>query len=265
MEDLKEVGRLQFRGRFKAGMDESHKTFIDDNDSRETYESWEACLTEGVRTRRVDKEVPDVVQQMHEESLSEGRDILKSQDEEQKKRWLDKSGTDWSGAFGHDPKAYVDYPSRKKRREPGVNPPVHDPHHPSENEHSTDDDEDISETDSEPDLGIQDAGNTEHFNRRGQNAGQSNGGSNEHPGAGCDSMSTTETNATDASLDTLSTKDVNKQNKRTEERKHRGLMQWKPARNAKFASDGGKMGLRKIKNKFTGGLDGRQPDTETGE
>jgi hypothetical protein len=262
LEDLKEVGRLQFRGRFKAGMDESHKTFISDNDSRETYETWEACLTEGVRTRRVDKEVPDVVQQMHEESLSEGRDVLKSQNEDEKKRWLDKSGTDWSGAFGHDPKAYVDYPSKKKRREPGADPPVHDPHHPSENEYSTDEENDISDTDSEPDLGIQDAGNTEHFTRRGQAAGDSGGDQNGAPRA---SMSTTETSATDASLETLSSKDVNKQNKRTEERKHRGVMQWKPARNAKFAADGGKLGLRKLKHKITGGLEGRQPDTETGQ
>lgn len=38
LEDLKEVGRLPFRARFKAGTDESHEAFITDNDSRETYE-----------------------------------------------------------------------------------------------------------------------------------------------------------------------------------------------------------------------------------
>ncbi|KAK5276953.1 hypothetical protein LTR16_010464, partial [Cryomyces antarcticus] len=50
LEDLKEVGRLQFRGRFKAGIDESHEHFVTDNDTRETFETWEACLAEGVRT-----------------------------------------------------------------------------------------------------------------------------------------------------------------------------------------------------------------------
>lgn len=41
-------------------------------------------------------------------------------------------------------------------------------------------------------------------------------------------------------------------------------MQWKPARNAKFAIDEGKIGLKKLKSKVTGGLDGRQPGVETG-
>lgn len=39
LEDLKEVGRLPFRTRFKAGTGESHEAFITDNDSRETYET----------------------------------------------------------------------------------------------------------------------------------------------------------------------------------------------------------------------------------
>jgi len=41
------------------------------------------------------------------------------------------------------------------------------------------------------------------------------------------------------------------------------LMQWKPARNAKFAKDEAKLGIRKLKNKLVGGLNGRQPDVET--
>jgi hypothetical protein len=261
MSDLKEVGRLQFCGRFKAGMDESHKTFISDNDSRETYETWEACLTEGVRTRKVDKEVPDVVQQMHEDSLSEGRDVLKAQDELEKQKWLDKSGTDWSGAFGQDPKAFVDGPTKKKRREPGVNAPLHDPHHPSSDEHSTDE-EDILDTDSEPDLGIQTGDNTDHFTRRGE-APSSDDTQNGKPLSSVQSATTFDTTTRDQSLE-MSSKDVNQQNRRTEQRKHRGLMQWKPARNAKFTADEGKLGLKKLKNRLTGGLEGRQPDVETG-
>lgn len=49
----------------------------------------------------------DVVQQLHEESLTEGRDILKTENEKEKQKWLNKSGTDWSGAFGENPKDYV--------------------------------------------------------------------------------------------------------------------------------------------------------------
>jgi Ca2+-dependent lipid-binding protein len=36
---IEEVGRLQFRGRFKVGMDEDHSNFVTDNDSRETQET----------------------------------------------------------------------------------------------------------------------------------------------------------------------------------------------------------------------------------
>jgi Ca2+-dependent lipid-binding protein len=238
LEDLKEVGRLQFRGRFKAGMDESHETFITDNDSRETYESWEACLAEGVRQRKVDKEMPDVVQQLHEDSLTEGRDILQSADDDEKKKWLTKSGTDWSGAFGQDPKAYVDS-TGKKRREPGAEEPLHDPHHPSSDEDNEDDEDDT--TSSDDDLGIQDANNTGDGSREGA------------------SLETARTTGSSASGD------VNKANKRTEQRKQRGMMQWKPARNAKFAKDQGKLGLKKLKSRITGGLDGRQPGVETGK
>lgn len=153
LDDLEEVGRLQFRGRFKAGMDESHEQYVVDNPSRETYETWEACLTEGVRTRKVEKELPDRVQQLHNESLTEGRDILKNANAEEKRKWLAKDGADWSGAFGHDPKAYLDTNGRK-RREPGRDSPLHDPFHPSSDEDH--DDSDV-ESESASDLGIEDA------------------------------------------------------------------------------------------------------------
>lgn len=84
LEDIQEVGRLQFRGRFKAGMDETHEAFISDNNTRETFETWEACLAEGVRQKIVEKEVPEVIQQLHDESLVEARDVLKNADEDRK-------------------------------------------------------------------------------------------------------------------------------------------------------------------------------------
>jgi hypothetical protein len=256
LDDLQEVGRLQFRARFKPGTDESHQAFVTDTDSRETYETFEACLAEGVRTRKVEQEVPDRVQELHEKSLTQGRDILKAADEKEKKRWLTKSGEDWSGAFGHDPKAYMDTKGNK-RREPGVEDPLHDPYHPSDNE--ANDDDGYGSSDSSSDLGIQDADNA-------GNAENMNGG----PANTRDSSTTGRTNDTNntnedlSQQSTQSIKSANKQNKRTEERKQRGLMQWKPARNAKFAKDQGKLGLSKLKKKITGGLEGRQPGVETG-
>ena len=255
LDDLKEVGRLQFRGRFKAGMDESHEAFVSDNDSRETYETWEACLAEGVRQRKVEKELPDTVQQLHDQSLTEGRDVLQAADEGEKKQWLDKSGTNWSGAFGQDPAAWLDSRGRKKR-EPGAEEPLRDPYHPGQNvngvEGDIDEDEDESDDDSSDDLGIQDAdtvGDASQMSGGGGGAGQA--------------RKSADTSKTGDS--TYSNGDANKQNKRTEERKQRGMMQWKPMRNMKFAKDESKIGLKKLKSKVTGGLDGRQPGVETGE
>jgi hypothetical protein len=277
LEDLKEVGRLQFRARFKAGTDESHKAFVVDNDSRETYETWEACLTEGVRNRKVEKELPERVQQLHEESLTAGRDILKNANEEEKKKWLAKDGKDWSGAFGEDPKAYMDTKG-KKRREPGVEEPLHDPFHPSSDEDH--DDYSDSNSDSSSDLGIEDATNTGNAAAMsggpggGDQAKSPNGGikhqatdlSPDDGAKGRPSQSTARTwETTDTNGSSQSSKSINKQNKRTEERKHRGLMQWKPARNAVFAKDEAKLGIKKLTKKVTGGLEGRQPGVETGK
>jgi hypothetical protein len=100
---IEEVGRLQFRGRFKAGRDEDHRNFVSDNDSRETQETWEACHSEGVRDRTVTKEMPPAVQKLHDDSLTQGRDVLSQADEKEKQKWLAKDGTDWSGVFGQDP------------------------------------------------------------------------------------------------------------------------------------------------------------------
>ena len=202
LEDTEEIGRLQFRCQFKAGIDEDHERFVVDNDSRETFETWEACLAEGVREKRVTKEMAPKVQELHDQSLTEGRDILKDADPEERKKWLAKDGQDWSGAFTHDPKAYMDSKGRK-RAEPGVDKPVHDPHVPSDDDDHIGDEGDDS--DSESDLGVQDA---------------------ETAGAG--------KNLNGSAADGTTLKDDEKTkavaNKKSEKRKNRGLMQWKPVR-----------------------------------
>lgn len=241
IEDLEEVGRMHFRARFTAGMDESHRDFIADNASRETYETWEACLAEGVRDRQVEKELPESIQHMHEESLMEGRDMLKAADEEEKQKWLGKDGTDWSGAFSHDPKAYMQ--DGKKKREPGRDAPLHDPYNPSSDSDALESGDDDESSDS--DLGIQDADNMSDSMKRKSGGGYAQVDRDTNGLSGNDRRS------------------INDQNKRTEQRKQRGIMQWKPARNLKFASDESKIGLRKLKQKLTGGLEGRQPGVET--
>lgn len=205
LEDLEEIGRLHFRCQFKPGLDEDHEQYVVDNDSRETYETWEACLAEGVRERRVSSELPPTIQELHDKSLTEGRDVLAQADSEEQGKWLAKDGQDWSGAFTHDPKAYMDSAGRK-RAEPGAQKPVHDPHVPGSDDDEIEDNDfsdDSSDNDSD-DLGIQDA-----------TSGNDVGG---------------DTDANGGLKNGVSTEDVNKANKKSEKRKHRGLLQWKPVR-----------------------------------
>lgn len=91
---IEEIGRLHFRGRFKTGMDQDHSAFVTDNDSRETQETWEACNSDGVRDTIVTKELPEAVQELHDQSLTQGRDVLSQADEGEKQKWMAKDGTD---------------------------------------------------------------------------------------------------------------------------------------------------------------------------
>ena len=250
LEDLTEVGRLHFRCQFKAGTDEDHQQFVVDNESRETFETWEACRDEGVRTRTVNKELPPKVQELHEQSLTEGRDVLKEADPEEKKKWLAKDGQDWSGAFGHDPKAYMDSRGRK-RAEPGAGKPVHDPTNPSSDDDNIDGDYESSDSDSD-DLGIQDA-TTSPSAKNMNGSTQANGTSAPADGDMADGTGSVRK---DEELKEVATK-------KAEKRKHRGLMQWKPVRNAAFAKDEAVFAMKKAKKKMTGGLSGREPGVET--
>lgn len=278
LEDLKEVGRLQFRGRFKAGMDESHRDFIVDNDTRETFETWECCLTEGVRDRVVEVEVPENIQELHEASLAEGRDILNKELSGRDKRiWRSKSGEDWSGAFGHDPRAYTNK-HHEKIAEPGRDDPPHDPYAPSDNEENegmVDDDEEDDDSDDSSDLGITDASNAPDggFKKNVQERVEGEAEGNGQPRQSVDTMATNDTAYTTMteqsanSVQPVTQKDSKweaKAGKRAEERKHRGLSQWKPARNVKFAKDEAKIGMNKLKQKLgMGSLSGREPGVET--
>ena len=255
LQDLEEVGRLQFRARFKAGTDESHRHFVTDNDSRETFETWEACLAEGVRQRVVTAEVPEEVQQLHEASLTQGRDVLKEASDRDKKRWLSKSGTDWSGAFGDDPRAFTDKHGNMLA-EPGKDRPPHDPTNPSSDE----DNEPDYDSDSSSDLGIKDATSS-------KSPKSPNGNSRRSIDTTRSSMTNGSTMTTDEDGAPITRRDkkyFEKQNKRTEHRKQRGMMQWKPARNVMFAADGAKIGAKKLGAKMgMVGLKGREPTVET--
>ncbi|PHH88585.1 hypothetical protein CDD83_7340 [Cordyceps sp. RAO-2017] len=242
--DIEEVGRVGFRGRFSAGTDMDHIKFVSDNDSRETIEAWETCYAEGVRQQEVHAELPPTVQKLHDESLTQGRDVLAQADEKEKAKWLAKDGTDWSGAFGKDPRELMASGTETSR---------------SEGSHESDEYDDFAEDDDGggggdgegADLGVKEApagsGETDEVGRR--------------------SMDTQETGMTESSQGGSSSKNPIKALKdyksrsRDLHRKHRGLMQWRPMRNMQFAKDEAKFAIRKVKK--LGSLDGRQPDVET--
>ena len=257
LEDLTEIGRLMFKCQFKAGTDEDHEQFVIDNNTRETFETWEACLAEGVRSKRVTKDLPPRVSELHERSLTEGRDILKEADDEERAKWLAKDGQDWSGAFGHDPKAYMDSKGRK-RAEPGADKPVKDPHVPADDDDELDDyndNDDSDDDDSSEDLGITDATNARsakdmngHSQASGDGVGDEEGSINPN---GPPANSKAEEKKREVA------------NKKSEKRKQRGLMQWKPVRNAAFAKDEAVFAMKKVKHRMTGGLGGREPGVET--
>jgi hypothetical protein len=215
-----------------------------DNDSRETFETWEACLSQGVRSRTVQIEVPAEVQEMHEQSLIDGRDVLKQASPAERHRWIDHDGQDWSGAFGQDPRAYTDSTGNKVA-EPGRDHPPHDPYtppplkdhasHRSSLQSGDHHDEETSESDDELEP-LSNGPSTISGSTGGPSASQAN----------------------------MSTSQINRANKHSEQRQQRGLMQWRPARNAAFAKDEAKYALRKMKKKVgAGGLTGREPDVET--
>ncbi|KAA8648731.1 hypothetical protein EYZ11_004240 [Aspergillus tanneri] len=234
LEDIQLIGRVQFTARFTPGIDESHERFVVDNHSRETFETWEACIAEGVRTRSVSVEVPEDVERMHEQSLIDGRDILKHADAKERRQWLDKQGQDQSGAFGRDPGAYVDDQS-KKVAEPEAGrdePPLH-PISPSASAK-------VERTGSTS-SNIEDDTSEQRRSFNGTNPSS-------------ESQPSTETRSEDQ---------VKRANRRSEQRQQRGLMQWKPARNVAFARDEAVFALRKVRHRFTGDLSGREPDIET--
>ncbi|KHN97769.1 meiotically up-regulated protein [Metarhizium album ARSEF 1941] len=239
---IEEVGRLRFRGRFSPGTDSDHVRFVSDNDSRETIESWEACYAEGVRQQEVRAEVPPLVQKLHDQSLSQGRDVLAQAGEEDKERWLAKDGTDWSGAFGQDPKQLM----ARRNGDQAVGEEDDDLEDGGGDE---DEDEDEEEEDDDengsPNLGIHDAMSEPP---EGGDAG------------GRPSVDTDVTSSSGSKNPYRAYKDY-KDNSRDLHRKHRGLMQWRPMRNAQFAKDEAKFALRKITK--LGALDGREPDVET--
>lgn len=257
--NIEEVGRLRFRGRFKAGTDRDHLRFVSDNESRETIETWEACFAEGVRQEEVKGVVPPTVQKLHDDSLTQARDVLAAAPEEEKGKWLSKDGTDWTGAFGQDPASMA---TRHDSNEDHV-----------ETEYETDSDSDLvdgSSSAADPtsptspnfklnhgntDLGIKDGTNSDLAPESSDNIGRS------MTSGSAFTQTTTDSSKSRSSRNPINKYRDYKERSRDLHRQHRGLMQWRPLRNAQFAKNEAKFAIRRVTQ--MGALSGRQPDVET--
>jgi len=134
--NAKKIGFLEFKGRFKAGLDEDHANFLSDNDHRETLETYEACVHEGLREGIVKREVGPAVETLAAEAYGEAPDVDSDSDIEDPANPTSKStGTrttrdtdgdqsnvqasktngaeDWNNAFGNDPSCLV-YPKGRR-------------------------------------------------------------------------------------------------------------------------------------------------------
>jgi len=67
----------------------------------------ERCTLKYLNSEVTTKELPPAVQELHEQSIIQERDVLSTADEKDT-RWLAKDGTDCSGAFGKDLAQYMD-------------------------------------------------------------------------------------------------------------------------------------------------------------
>ncbi|KAL1959289.1 hypothetical protein VTO42DRAFT_2476 [Malbranchea cinnamomea] len=273
LEDVKTVGRLQFSCRFSPGLDEAHESIIDDNLSRETYETWEECVAEGVRSRRVTKDLPDTVRELHQKSLIQVRDVIRQAKPEDRQQILEKdNGIDWAKIFGDVEGAPT--PGRQEPARQGQVAP--EEISPRQDTFSTDSgvffdqgapENHVSGKAKEGSSGegpptthgaIADSTGDEQ-----RPSGEERNKEGEIEGEGNESLLTAEGGQEYETIEEHQKRLGDRANKRSEHRKQRGIMQWKPARNAAFAKDEAAFVLKKVRRRFTGDLAGREPDIET--
>jgi hypothetical protein len=227
---VEKLGYLEFRGRFKAGLDEDHDKFLSDNDQRETLETFEACVTEGLRTGIVKREVGPAVEKLATDAYGEKPDV----DSE-------------SGLEDPTTSAGKTISSRKRRGNgPGT---------------QTDADFRATETSREPNDQEEDwsqAFGEDPYTLLRKREGRDSGTNQARPGA--DEEKDNETSDSDEDTGVIGKIKEYKSNQKDLHRKHRGAMQWKPVRTMKAIKDQMKVGVAKTKTRFS--MTGREPDVE---
>ncbi|KAI5293866.1 hypothetical protein KEM52_005079 [Ascosphaera acerosa] len=277
LEDLEIIGRLKFQFRFMAGLHEVFHDYIRSNDDRETIETWEACIAEGVRDREVSKDLPPALQELYDKSLLADRDAVKGMSEKEQDELFKKAGID-KPAFLEGDRATMEKLQRQLTRAvgapkfeegvlprpatPGKDDDQHDvvskrrakrqggEKNPVQPGHGTDDRTEAAAG------AATDTGDDDARNGSTDTAESGSGSPSSSTGSG-DGGQLSSKEAKKAA------KDERRRAKRSERRKHRGSMQWAPVRSAAFIKNEAKFGMEKVKSKLTGGLQGREPDVET--
>ena len=106
-ENMKEIGRVKFKSRYTTGLDDHHEPVMATNDERDTMETYDACVSLGLRAGVIHKETNQVVEELesggtvNEDSdiADEDNDILRSDqdktDRERGKNSGDQDSAEW--------------------------------------------------------------------------------------------------------------------------------------------------------------------------
>jgi len=222
--------------RFKDGLDESHRGYMDSNDDRENFDAFEACLAEGSRKRIVKRETGATIKKLIAAGATE--DAV-SGDESQAS---DQNGE--NKLAPPRPKLRGHEPSQTER--PSGDLIINEEDWKNELMSVVDSQDEFEEDETVRRIAGDDADDISE--RHDLDSDDDFGGYGENK-KGVDP---------DAKR---AARERKLAERRQKFRKHRGIMQWKPARNMVFLKDELKIGAQKIKGKF--GMNGRQPGLET--
>ena len=232
---VERIGCLEFKGRFKTGLDEDHGKFLSDNDHRETLETYEACVTKGLRDGIVKRKVGPAVEMLATDAYGEAPDVDSDSDVEDPTTWTNQStGTDTTGA------------NKKGGSNPGIDSDATDGDGEATRELNTTDNEDWTKAFGEdPFLLLREK------DRRKSGGIQARQDTNDEYD---------DYNTSDESSGIMGKVRDYKRDKKDMHRKHHGAMQWKPVRTMKAMKDQVKVGVAKAKTRLS--MTGREPDVE---
>ncbi|EGD90977.1 hypothetical protein H112_01565 [Trichophyton rubrum D6] len=314
LEDLEMVGRIQFSCRFTPGFHLTHEKLINNNDSREAFETWEASVSEGVRGE-IRSEVPPTVQRLHEKSLVQERDILRQASAKLRRpRSKDRnlSSIDdiirqsMTGNTSSRIEGSAASEGQHENQSRNQSRPTTAGSANANANANTNADAGVTANRTVPVPMTAGGDGMPESHNNPQMMDYANGpttevvdrplGERETAGAeatGGGAMASHEYDLEDGRVDGHGENDENdgntdaaladgvlsesshetteerrerignKENRRSEWRKHRGVMQWRPARNAAFVKHEASFAMKKVKDKLMGDMTGREPDIRT--